>query len=222
MTTFLHNQGWDNVFVTAEQTVYAQKVLETFNPTANKIIKVVGSANITSMPAQTIISQVKDLKPAALLYIGKPELATALLDEMNRLNVEIPLVGLDTLSESTFLSKYVGAASVYYASSLFNIKAAPSNEISAFYRTTLAGKMDAPFASETLEAVWFIYSALNSNQTGNGLRDRVWNGMNQSTSLEWNGELTGFTNHWRTPRQVFFYELTLEHPDPSLFLTMEQ
>lgn len=84
MPKFLHNQGWNDVYLIAEQTEYVQKVLEVFNPAANNTIKVVGTANITDTPAQEIVAEVKNLKPHALLYIGGPEQAITLLDEMNK------------------------------------------------------------------------------------------------------------------------------------------
>lgn len=90
------------------------------------------------------------------------------------------------------------------------------------YKETLAGKTSYPYAYETLEAVWFVYNALNSNQSGDTLRERVWYGINRSTSFEWNGGTTHFSNQWKTPSLLFIYELTMDHSKPKLFATMGQ
>lgn len=224
LSAFMTRNGWDQIFLIAEQTTYAQKVLEIFNPTANQIIQISGTANASSQTSKDMIAKVKEANPKAVLYIGKPDIAIALLNEMKQAGVQIPFVGLDTLSEPSFLSAYNSAAPVYYASSLLNLQAVPAENVDDLYRNTLGDKMGSPYAFETFEGVWFIASALrDGKQYDNSLRETVWTRIRQGNIAEWNGSRTvSFRSNWRVPQQIFFYELTQAEPKPKLMLTMGQ
>ncbi|NMB86759.1 MAG: amino acid ABC transporter substrate-binding protein [Chloroflexi bacterium] len=217
MASFLESRKDKVIFVVGEPTFYVARLLDRFNPELGPFT-VKGTGDFSKESAQIIVERMKDQDLDMVIYFGGPQKAIALLEEMGKNKLNIPILGPDTLYDTEFTSNYKGENAVYFVSPILYLQAIPDDMLDPIYKTVLDTNMDSPYAFETTQAVWFITNALANQQASKDwtLRQIVASQLTNNSLPGLEDQNQQLSGHSRTPTAMYVYKY--DSSDQSLAL----
>ncbi|MCU0485833.1 MAG: ABC transporter substrate-binding protein [Anaerolineales bacterium] len=156
-------------------------------------LRFVGAVSFTAQTVPVDLGQqIKDSGAKAVILIGGADSAFNVLQQMNQVEVTIPLVGLGLMYDPA-IAAAIQDVPVYILSSFLDMGIIPEQLTDIDYASVLGEYASKPYAFETLQATWCVVQALPERlRAGVDARQEVWLRIgstwlafpNSSTSLD--------------------------------------
>ena len=211
MVNFLLTQGWQNVFLIAEPYTYVQGVLDAFFAAAGEQVRLVGKINLgeEQLPAD-LAQRITDSQAEAVVYVGGPENALAVIRSMNAASLKVPVVSSDGINDPKVVEAATAGMPVYFTSPILNLPAFADQQTLAAYRGALATFAEAPYAYETTQATWMVLGALAQRSSALSPRAVVKRALEFTSLRGLNDETNTLVGGQRRPLQVYIYQVSAE------------
>jgi ABC-type branched-subunit amino acid transport system substrate-binding protein len=205
---------YNGIFLIAEPFSYVQGVTNAFMAAAKDRLVLVDILDLgkESLPPD-LANRILDSKANAVVYLGRPETALAVVKAISEAQLEIPVIGSDSLNDPGLLTVPNGSVSVYYTSPFLSLGALSEDESLAQYRQILAERTSTPYAYETAQATLMVLSALSQRSSDSNPRETVWRNIGRTAVSGYDGERFTFSRGQRIPRLYYIYQVSPETGD---------
>ena len=197
-----------DVYLIASANTYIQTVLDAFNLAAQDRLRVVGTLDLSQAPpAEEITQQIVDSQANAIVFLGSLKSMGSVLGVLLSPEIDMPVVACDSVNDPALLPLVDETIEMYYTSPILNLAVLPDEASLADYRDALGENAGNPFAYETTQAVWAVFSALSLQGEGQTPREAVWSNLERITLGGLGGVTYAFWDGQWFPVVTYVYQV---------------
>jgi ABC-type branched-subunit amino acid transport system substrate-binding protein len=208
LVRFLVTKGYSDVFLLIEPGDYTQNVLSSFMDLADGRVRLVGSVQFPVGNDTFDAKQVVDSNAEAIVFLGGITGLERIFQGLEQANLDIPIVGLDSLNDPKVASFLVDGQELFFTSPIYVNRSIPGpyQELPAYREAGL-------YSLEGVQATWFILQALSSDGTDGFGRNAVWENLSGATIRGLDGGLMRWDSGQLSPMSIYVYRGTAREAD---------
>ncbi|MBE0671412.1 MAG: ABC transporter substrate-binding protein [Anaerolineales bacterium] len=214
LVDFLVQKQFSNVYLLIEPNSYVEHILNPMKTASAGRIKFVGSADVSQTdPNVDLIQSIKDSKADAIVYLGGSSGLIVLLQGLEEKNVNIPIVGVDSINDPKLAKSLPSGQELFFTSPIY-----VNNNITGGYGDLLGANVVKPYGFESVEATWLVLKALSAGTDEFG-REAVWKNLPNTFIVGIDAQRLELIEGQLSPTYIYVYKG--ENHEASWFLKPE-